>query len=143
MVDEWIVNKHKGQFMNITAIDQANATSKPEQRDYFDGEVRTQMLSVSEEVEVMAVFFGPGERTHPHIHARDQVLHIVEGQGIVATETEQRIVNVGDVISIPAGLWHWHGATPDSVMCHISIKPLGSTNWGVEEKNWAETYDKH
>jgi hypothetical protein len=28
-------------------------------------------------------------------------------------------------------------------MCHISIKPLGPTNWDVEEKNWAETYDKH
>ena len=51
-------------------------------------------------------------------------------------------VTVGDVITVPAGAWHWHGATRSSSMCHIAIKRPGATNWKVEEKNWASGYDE-
>lgn len=63
----------------------------------------------------------------------------IEGEGIVATETEKYRVTVGDVITVPAGAWH--SATRSSSMCHIAIKRPGATNWKVEEKNWA-TYDE-
>jgi quercetin dioxygenase-like cupin family protein len=62
------------------------------------------------------------------------VLHIIEGQGIVATETEKQVVSIGDVILIPRGTWHWHGATRTSAM------KRGQTDWTAEEKNWAAGY---
>jgi len=131
--------------MKLTRIDRSRAQSDTTRKGYFDGEVKTLLLvgpKDSNEVELLAVFFSAGARTRPHIHAQDQVLQIIEGQGIVATETEKLMVSEDDVITVPAGTWHWHGATRDSAMCHISIKRSGPTNWEVEQKNWASGYDE-
>ena len=52
------------------------------------------------------------------------------------------LVHAGELINVPGGLWHWHGATPHEPMMHISIRKMGnSTNWKVEEKTWAKDYD--
>ena len=111
----------------------------------FDGSVTLQRLVTAEDssqVELLAVWFSAGARTHAHTHDVDQVLHIVEGQGIVADEHETRLVSAGDVVTVPAHVWHWHGATPDSAMMHISIRKQGSkTDWDVDPKNWARGYD--
>lgn len=131
--------------MKITRIDQSQAAYDTVRKGYFDGEVRTQSLvdaQESSEIEMLAVYFSAGARTIPHIHERDQVLQIVEGQGIVATEKEKRVVSPGDVITIPAGTWHWHGATRHCAMCHISIKMPGPSQWEVDWKNWASGYDE-
>ena len=131
--------------MKFVRIDPNQAKQDPSRSGYFAGEVNVQNLvglAESAEIELLAVFFSPGGRTIPHAHARDQVLHIVEGQGIVAIEGERRIVSPGDVVLIPAGAWHWHGATRDSAMCHISIKQPGPTNWEVEPRDWASAYDQ-
>ena len=130
--------------MKLTRIDRSQAQPDTARKGYFDGEVKTLQLvgpKQSNEVELLAVYFSAGARTIPHIHEQDQVLHIIEGQGIVATETEKLLVSVGDVITIPAGIWHWHGATRNTAMCHISMKGPGPTNWEVEQKNWASGYD--
>jgi quercetin dioxygenase-like cupin family protein len=47
----------------------------------------------------------------------------------------------GDVFTIPAGTWHWHGAARDTAACHISIRQPGQTNWDVAEHNWAAGYE--
>ncbi len=107
----------------------------------FDGHVRKHMLvggEQSKELELLAVYFSAGARTRPHTHEKDQVLHFVQGTGIVATETDKRVCSAGDVVTIPGGTWHWHGATRDHAMCHISIRQPGGTNWDVELKNWSE-----
>jgi quercetin dioxygenase-like cupin family protein len=130
--------------MKIAHIDRAQAQQGNADPANFDGEVRIQRLvglDQSKELELLVVHFSAGARTRPHVHVRDQVLQIVEGQGIVATDTERHVVNPGDVISIPAGTWHWHGATRDTAMCHISIKNHGPTDWKVEEGDWASGYD--
>ena len=44
-----------------------------------------------------------------------------------------------DFVIVPIGIWHWHGATPDSAMCHLSIKPPGQTDWTAPWKDW-KTY---
>jgi len=44
-----------------------------------------------DEPDLLNVSFSAGARTRPHIHQQDQVLHIIEGQGIVATETEKQL----------------------------------------------------
>ncbi len=130
--------------MKLTRIDRSQAQPDTARKGYFDGEVKTLQLvgpKDSNEVELLAVYFSAGARTRPHIHEQDQVLQIIEGQGIVATETEKRMVSEGDVVTVPAGTWHWHGARRDSAMCHISIKRPGPSNWEVEEKNWASGYE--
>jgi quercetin dioxygenase-like cupin family protein len=132
--------------MKITKIDRSQATQAaqdPARRGYFAGEVYTQDIvgaADSQEIELLAVFFSAGARTRPHIHQRDQVLQVLEGQCVVATETEKHVLGPGEVITIPAGVWHWHGATRDAATCHLSIKATGPTNWEVEEKDWASGY---
>lgn len=130
--------------MKLTKIDRSQAQPDIVRKGYFDGEVKTIQIvgsSESNEIELLAVYFSSGARTIPHIHEQDQVLQIIEGQGIVATETDKLMVSKGDVVTIPAGIWHWHGATRNSAMCHISIKRPGPSNWEVELKNWESGYD--
>jgi quercetin dioxygenase-like cupin family protein len=131
--------------MKITRIDRTQAKDDPSRANYFDGEVKFQSLvgaADSNELDILDVYFSAGGRTRPHIHQQDQVLHIIEGQGIVATETEKHFVSAGDVIIVPSGTWHWHGATRNSAMSHISIMKRGQTDWTPEEKNWAAGYDE-
>jgi quercetin dioxygenase-like cupin family protein len=45
----------------------------------------------------------------------------------VATEGEEVRVRAGDVVVIPAGEKHWHGATPTTAMAHLAIGTPGST----------------
>ena len=136
--------------MNVVTIDESRAGEDPthdpytDRSHYFSGEVNVQGLvgpDESNEVELLAVFFGPGSRTRPHVHERDQVLHFITGRGIVATETEKFYAAPGDIVTMPAGVWHWHGATADSPACHISVRQPGATNWEVEEKDWASGYE--
>ena len=126
--------------MKIIRIDRTQAKHEPSRANHFDGEVKFQVLvspADGHELDIMNVCFSAGARTKPHRHDQDQVLQILEGEGLVATETEKRAVSAGDVIVIPKGMWHWHGATRDSAMCHLSIKGRGQTDWAVEEKDWA------
>ncbi len=90
-----------------------------------------------EESELVAVFFDAGARTRPHVHESTQVLQVVFGRCLVVTEAERRIVETGEYAVVPWGLWHWHGATTDRPMCHISIKLPGRTDWKVPERDWA------
>ena len=46
---------------------------------------------------------------------------ITSGNGVVANETDQVEVAVGDVVQVLAGENHWHGATSDTYMSHITI----------------------
>jgi quercetin dioxygenase-like cupin family protein len=72
------------------------------------------------------VNFSQGCTTGWHTHNCDQVLVVTSGSGMVATEHEQREINVGDVVHIKAGERHWHGAKADTTMGHITITVAGS-----------------
>jgi quercetin dioxygenase-like cupin family protein len=72
------------------------------------------------------VNFSQGCTTGWHTHNCDQVLVVTSGSGMVATEHEQREINVGDVVHIKAGERHWHGAKADTTMGHITITLVGS-----------------
>jgi len=114
---------------------------EPEKREHFSGPVQLHYLLRPEQpggVELIGVYFSAGARTVPHVHSTDQALYILEGEGIVATEDERRTVRPGDIAVIPAGSWHWHGATPTSAMAHLSMRPAGPTDWNVHRKNWGE-----
>ena len=75
----------------------------------------------SESYRAAVVTFPPGVRNHFHTHTHDQILYVVKGRGIVATEEDEWLVNVGDIVMIPAGESHWHGATDDSEFSHLYV----------------------
>lgn len=130
--------------MKITRIDPTHAAPNPATAKNFAGDVTFQTIvgsAESDELDMLSVRFNAGARTRPHVHHQDQVLHIIEGTGIVADDTAKQVVSAGDVITIPKGSWHWHGATRTTAMTHLSIMERGQTDWTVEEKNWAAGYD--
>ena len=72
------------------------------------------------------VAFDPGSRNKFHKHSGDQILIITEGTGKVVSDSETLTVSEGDVILIPAGENHWHGAPDATAMAHITITVAGS-----------------
>ena len=86
---------------------------------------RQPLVPDSKDLRMAIVNFGRGVRNKFHTHDGDQVLIITAGKGIVATEKEEKIVTVGDIVLFPAGEKHWHGATKDSQFSHIFITKAG------------------
>ena len=74
------------------------------------------------------VNFRVGATTGWHVHDCDQILVVTAGKGKVATETEEREITVGDIVHIKAGERHWHGATAETSMSHITVTTVGSTS---------------
>jgi quercetin dioxygenase-like cupin family protein len=80
----------------------------------------------SENFRCNVVNFQVGATTGWHVHDSDQILVVTAGKGFAATETEQREITVGDIVHIRAGERHWHGATMDSPLSHITLTTVGS-----------------
>jgi quercetin dioxygenase-like cupin family protein len=88
---------------------------------------------MSDDFNIGIVNFAPGARNKMHTHSSDQVLFVTAGTGIIATETRQEVITVGDVVHIPSEERHWHGATPHSHFSHIALTAKGSKTTQVEE----------
>ena len=91
------------------------------------------LLPDSKEFSVNVVNFGKGVRNKFHAHDSEQILIVTSGKGMIATETEEKVITRGDVVIIPAGETHWHGATKDSEFSHIYVSRLGSKLTQLEE----------
>ena len=89
----------------------------------FRGQEATRqvLLPESKEYQVNIINFGKGVRNKFHTHNSEQILIITAGKGVVATEKEEKVVTVGDIVLIPAGEKHWHGSRGDSEVSHIVI----------------------
>jgi len=94
---------------------------------------RQTLLPDSQEFNVNIVNFGQGVRNKFHAHDSEQVLIVTSGTGYIATETEKKEITVGDVVLIPAGEKHWHGAADDSAFSHIYVTQQGSELTQLEE----------
>lgn len=110
--------------------------------DYFTGSVSPERLSGAADMPASAlrVSFAPGGRTNWHTHDEGQILIVTSGNGIVADRTGWvRHITTGDVVEIPGGVEHWHGAVADGPMQHIAIQTDGAT-WlePVSEDDYAE-----
>jgi 4-carboxymuconolactone decarboxylase len=92
----------------------------------FTGAVRVDPLfQASEPARTSGAYvtFAPGARSAWHTHPFGQTLIVTEGAGQVQRwggPIEE--IRPGDVVWIPPGLKHWHGAAPDSSMTHIAIQ---------------------
>jgi quercetin dioxygenase-like cupin family protein len=68
------------------------------------------------------VDFSPGARTTWHTHPAGQMLIVTAGMGWVQENGQsRRVIEPGDVVWIPAGVKHWHGATKKTSMSHIAL----------------------
>ena len=97
----------------------------------FEGQVHSHSLvdgqQGAHQLRLLSVTFAPGARTKLHYHTHEQVLVITEGRGILATEHEEHQVTPGCVVYVAPDERHWHGATPEFSMTHISINGPGET----------------
>ena len=94
--------------------------------DFFTGSVKIEALFPTHNPSRTmggSVTFQPGARTAWHTHHLGQVLIVTSGSGWIQqrggpVEEMRR----DDVVWIPAGVKHWHGATPDTAMTHMAIQ---------------------
>jgi quercetin dioxygenase-like cupin family protein len=81
------------------------------------------------QLNVAAVRFSPGARTAWHSHDGGQTLYVTDGHGLVQVRGQDAIeLHAGDVIFAPDQEEHWHGATPNDFMTHLSITQ-GAAHW--------------
>jgi quercetin dioxygenase-like cupin family protein len=96
--------------------------------EWFTGTVRVDPLFQASEPGRVGgghVTFEPGARSAWHTHPLGQTLIVTSGLGWAQAEGGPiEEIRPGDVIWFPAGLKHWHGATPTTAMTHIAITEL-------------------
>jgi quercetin dioxygenase-like cupin family protein len=100
--------------------------SNPGSADWFTGTVRIDTLfpvTPPARAAGNAVTFEPGARTAWHTHPLGQTLIVTAGVGRVQRAGGSiEEIRAGDVVWLPPGEKHWHGAAPASGMTHIAIQ---------------------
>jgi quercetin dioxygenase-like cupin family protein len=94
--------------------------------EYFTGTVRVDPLfqpPAPARAFGASVTFEPGARTAWHTHPLGQILIVTAGCGRVQRwggASEE--IRPGDVVWIPPGEKHWHGAAATTAMTHVAIQ---------------------
>ena len=86
--------------------------------------------------------FEPGCRNNWHIHhaknSGGQILVCVAGRGYYQEWGKPaQELRPGDVVNIPVGVKHWHGAAPDSWFSHLAVEVPGDKT----SNEWLEAVD--
>ncbi len=114
---------------------------------YFSG--RSYLAPISkEQVGIFNVTFEPACRNNWHIHHAEkgggQILLCVAGRGYYQEWGKEAVeMHPGDVVNIPAGVKHWHGAAKNSWFSHLAVEVPGvnaSNEWLEPVSD--EDYDK-
>jgi 4-carboxymuconolactone decarboxylase len=109
----------------IKIIRRGSQPSRPGPAENFTGSVRIDPLFqgiAPARASGSLVTFEPGARTAWHTHPLGQVLIVTAGMGRVQRWGDPiDEIRQGDVVWIPPGQKHWHGAAPNSSMVHIGI----------------------
>ncbi|WP_320172399.1 cupin domain-containing protein [Maridesulfovibrio sp.] len=103
---------------------------------YFVGNSFLNIIN-TEGVFIANVTFEPGCRNNWHSHEASegggQILLCTCGRGWYQEwEKPARALKPGDVVYIPSGVKHWHGAAKDSWFSHLSVEVPGenkSNEW--------------
>jgi quercetin dioxygenase-like cupin family protein/alkylhydroperoxidase/carboxymuconolactone decarboxylase family protein YurZ len=110
--------------IRIVRNGETNTESAPAQN--FTGSAQVQRLFQPVEPSRLSgglVTFQPGARTNWHIHPLGQTLIVTAGTGWIQQFGERvQEMRVGDVVQIPAGVKHWHGATDKTPLTHIAVQ---------------------
>lgn len=78
------------------------------------------------------VTFEPGARSKWHQHPGGQILLVTGGRGYYQERGKAKIVlQKGDAIKCPAGVAHWHGASPETSFMQVAVtgREKGPTVW--------------
>ncbi|MBT2391140.1 cupin domain-containing protein [Streptomyces sp. ISL-1] len=126
--------------MHVSRLPPVSAAAPPQ---WVVGAAWVEEIAVPEgpsRVRVDSVHFAPGARTVWHRHPLGQLLHVIQGAGLVqrrggALET----IRVGDSVRIAPGEWHWHGAAPTTFMTHLAIQEVAGD--GTEAERGATVTD--
>src|SRR6476620_7301737 len=98
---------------------------EPAPETNFTGDVRVERLYDAVDPSQSSggfVTFAPRARTAWHSHPGGQILIVTAGIGRVQVWDEPiQEIGTGDVVKIPAGVKHWHGAAPNASMSHLGI----------------------
>ncbi len=108
---------------------------------YFIGQSYLAPVS-TQQVKMFNVTFEPGCRNNWHIHhatkGGGQMLVCVAGRGWYQEWGKPaRELFPGDVVNIPAGVKHWHGAAADSWFAHLAVEIDGENT----SNEWLEPVD--
>jgi len=113
-------------------------------KQYFIGNSYLQPLT-NQGISAANVTFEPKCRNNWHIHHKTgQTLLVVSGRGYYQEWGKPaRELKAGDVVNIPEGVKHWHGAAKDSWFTHIaiSVPNEGASSEWLEPVS-DEEYDK-
>ena len=122
------------KYQNENDFAKANMFGKGEPNvnfaQYFIGEsfLNPQTDFQNGEFPLFNVTFEPGCRNNWHIHHADKGGgQILEGW-YQEDGKEPRELKEGDVVVIPQGVKHWHGAKKDSWFSHISLEVPGENS---------------
>lgn len=107
---------------------------------YFIGNSYLKPLAKTDNVFIVNVTFEPRCRNNWHIHKADkgggQILICVDGEGwYQEVGKEPQSLKVGDVVTIPANVKHWHGAKKDSWFSHLAVEVPGENT----SNEWCES----
>ncbi|MGJ5817541.1 (R)-mandelonitrile lyase [Paludibaculum fermentans] len=98
---------------------------QPAPADHFTGSARVDTPfqgSAPARISGARVLFEPGARTAWHTHPLGQTLVVTAGTGRIQRWGDPvDEIRQGDVVWIPPGQKHWHGAAPHTSMTHIAI----------------------
>lgn len=108
---------------------------------YFSGQSYLAPVSTGQ-VGIFNVTFEPGCRNNWHIHhaksGGGQILICVAGRGWYQEWGKAaQALSPGDVVNIPAGVKHWHGAAADSWFSHLAVEVPGEDG----SNEWCEPVD--
>lgn len=113
-------------MQKITITRSESRTETQGAASYFTGAVRVEPLFAAADPSRIAgarVTFAPGARTAWHTHPLGQTLLVTAGTGLVQQwGGEMTEIREGDVVRIPPGKKHWHGATATTGMTHIALQ---------------------
>lgn len=111
---------------NVTVSRSGSQPSSQGDARYFTGSVRVEMLLPAAEPSRLSgarVTFEPGARTAWHTHPLGQTLVVTQGAGWVQQwGGPVQEMREGDVVRIPPGVKHWHGATATTRMAHVALQ---------------------
>ncbi|TNF59736.1 MAG: cupin domain-containing protein [Rhodobacteraceae bacterium] len=117
-------------------IHRAGRPTRPAPTEWFTGTVWQDPIldaPAPARLRALSVTFAPGARTAWHTHPLGQTLYVVSGVGRIGLrDAAPRVIRAGDTVWIPPGEEHWHGAAPDTMMCHIAMQEAeggGAAHW--------------
>ena len=108
---------------------------------YFVGQSYLAPIS-KEQILISNVTFEPGCRNNWHVHKASkgggQILICVAGRGYYQEwDKEAKELLPGDIVNVPAGVKHWHGAAPNSWFSHLAIEVPAENS----SNEWLEAVD--